>query len=171
MSRAALIYAVILAGGMLWCALIVLAPLLAAAGGGAAEWAGVLYDGFHRVCHQVDNRSLHLFGEPLAVCSRCTAIYGAFLLGTIAYPFVRRLHQPRQPSRMLLCAALAPMVIDVLLGLSGLHESGSSTRLVTGSIFGLLIPFVVLPVVFGAVVTETPLSPDTHTQSKGTLDG
>ncbi len=131
----------------------------------------ILYTGFHRVCHQFDSRSLHVFGKPLAVCSRCTAVYGAFLLGTLAYPIVSDVRRPRQPSKLLLGLALAPMVLDVFFALLGVHETNTLTRLVTGSVFGILIPFVIIPVILGAVREHPTTTPVVIHQSKGVLDG
>jgi hypothetical protein len=41
--------------------------------------------------------------------------------------------------------------------------------LITGSVFGALIPFVILPVALGAVIERTSLSPPFH-QPKGPVD-
>jgi hypothetical protein len=61
------------------------------------------------------------------------------------------------------------MLIDVCLGFTGLHEISTTTRLITGSVFGALIPFVILPVALGAVIERTSSSPLFH-QPKGTVD-
>jgi uncharacterized membrane protein len=58
----------LLTGSTLWCLAIVAAPLF------HLPW---LYELFSRICHQDASRSLHLAGEPLAVCIRCTSIYFA----------------------------------------------------------------------------------------------
>jgi uncharacterized membrane protein len=151
MNRTVAAYLVILAGALLWCASIVAVPFLAHIGGGASFWADTLREPFHRVCHQLDGRSLHLWGEPIAVCTRCSAIYFAFLAGTLLYPLFRDIRRPRSPSRSLLILALIPMLLDVALGVTGISEVTTNSRLVTGALFGLLIPFVVLPVALGAV--------------------
>lgn len=164
MNRPVLAYALVLAGAILWNGLIVAAPVLAAGGAG---WAGGLYAFFQPVCHQLDGRSLHIAGEPLAVCARCAAIYAGFLSGVMVYPLLRPVRAPRPPSRKMLAIALAPMALDVILGLAGLHEVSLATRLVTGGVFGLLIPFVVLPVFIGAVTEMHTLPSTIHNQSKG----
>ena len=169
MSKPLLAYLVFLAGAFTWCVLILVAPLLIHAGGSVAAWGNVLYEGFHRVCHQYDARTLHIAGEPLGVCSRCSGIYFAFLAGTLCYPLVRDLRRPVVPSRGLLIVALIPMLIDAGLGFAGLHEISTTTRLITGSVFGAVIPFVILPVALGAVIERTSPSPPFH-QSKGTVD-
>jgi uncharacterized membrane protein len=142
-------YLVILVGALLWCGLLVLAPLCAASG--CHSPADLLYTFFHRVCHQLGERSLHIAGEPMAVCARCTAIYSGFLAGVVLFPIVRNLQGFRFPRRVLLIAALLPMVADVALNLTGIHESGLLSRLVTGAIAGIVLAFIVLPAAFGAV--------------------
>jgi uncharacterized membrane protein len=169
MSKTLFAYLVFLAGAFVWCALVLAAPLLTHVGGSAAAWGSVLYEGFHRVCHQDDVRTLHIAGGPLGVCSRCSGIYFAFLAGTLCYPLLRDLRRPVVPSRGLLIVALVPMLVDVGLGFAGLHEISTTTRLITGSVFGVLIPFVILPVALGAVIEQTSSSPPSH-KLKGTVD-
>ena len=137
----------ILAGATIWCGLILAAPLLAHTD---SPVASPLYDGFHRVCHQFEDRSLHLAGMPLPVCARCSAIYFSFLLGVLAYPVFRRLTQPRIPPRAVVIAAVIPMVADVGFGMIGVYDVSMSTRLVTGALFGSGIAFVILPVAIEA---------------------
>jgi uncharacterized membrane protein len=139
-------------------------------GGSWTPVGETIYMGFHRVCHQLDARSLHLFGLPLAACSRCTAIYFSFLAGMLVYPFLRPLRTPQTPSRLTFMLALAPMLIDVALALLGIHESDQITRLATGTFFGVMLPFVVLPVYLGAVHEFTSRSTSAHTHMKGTFD-
>ena len=111
MRFARLTYAVILSGTALWCALIVLAPA-AMSSRGFVPLAGILYALFSPLCHQIDARSFHLFGAPLAVCGRCSAVYFGFLSGTIAYPLAGDLLRSARPGRTFLLVALAPMLLD-----------------------------------------------------------
>jgi len=134
-------YAVILLGAILWCSAIVLAPLL---GGSSGIGAG-LYAFFEPICHQMDDRSFHLAGHPLGVCMRCSAIYFSFLAGVVLYPAVRRIGQPKIPGRTWLVLAAAPMLLDVVADVVGMHTSTPVTRLVSGSMFGFLIAFTILP--------------------------
>src|SRR4051794_18581951 len=66
--------AAVLIGSGIWCLLIIAAPMLR---------ASAIYIFFSRICHQDPLRSWHLFGEPLAVCVRCTSIYCGFFLGAL----------------------------------------------------------------------------------------
>ena len=166
--RAVVAYLLVLAGAVLWSGLIVAAPVLMH--NGATAWGEALYTFFHPICHQIDGRSIHIAGGPLAVCSRCSAIYAGFLVGALAYPLFRPVRKPHAPSRTMLVVALIPMFVDVVLGLTGLHDVTIGTRLVTGAVFGLLVPFVVLPVFLGAVHEYSTHQPTTSHLQKGSSD-
>ena len=51
----------------------------------------------------------------------------------------------RFSSRAILSAAAAGMLLDVLLSLTGISDSTTATRLLTGGTFGLLTAFVLTP--------------------------
>jgi uncharacterized membrane protein len=167
--KAWLLYAIVVAGAFLWCGLIVAAPLLTAGGGSGSAIGGYIYGFFHPVCHQFDGRSLHIAGERLAVCSRCSAIYAGFLLGLLMYPAFRPVGKPHVPSRTVLLIAVTPMLLDVALDIIGLHETTMVTRLITGGIFGVLVPYVVMPVVLGIIHERQTHQPPTQLQ-KGSTD-
>ena len=171
MNLQRLTYLVIAIGAALWCALIVLPPAIAASSGSQPDAARFLYSFFRPVCHQLDARSLTLFGEPLAVCTRCSAIYGAFLLGTLLYPLLRSVEKPVMPRRWLLIVALLPMLADVLPGMIGVHEVSTATRVTTGAIFGVVLPFVILPAAIeGVGQLFNRSTPSTVHQKKGMSD-
>ena len=170
MNRVRGVYLIILIGALVWCGLIIAAPLLLHAGSGALVWHDAISEGFHRVCHQLDSRSLHLYGQPLPVCMRCSAVYFAFLAGVGLYPLFHSLREPRSPSRLVLILAVAPMLLDVALGIAGVADVTAYSRLLTGALFGLLIPFVILPVALGAV-HERSIQPTIAVhQQKGSAD-
>jgi uncharacterized membrane protein len=151
-------YGMILLGAAAWCGGIVAAPLLT----GATEWhesGSWLYCVYAPICHQMPERSLTCAGAPLAVCARCTAIYGAFLLGTILYPLSRPLRRPAYPDRWLLAAALLPLCADVLLAAAGLWESTVAARIITGTLCGFVLPWFILPAAIEAIddLTQEPL--------------
>lgn len=115
------------------------------------EISGALYGVFSPVCHQIDGRSLTLFGMPLGVCTRCSAAYFGFLAGVLLYPFLRGVDRPVYPPRWIVALAVLPMLLDVFAGWTGLHAVSGTTRLFSGGFFGLVIPFVVLPALIEAV--------------------
>lgn len=129
----------------LWCGMVVAAPLL---GGVSEGTASAVYKFFSRICHQLEERSFHIAGGQFAVCIRCSAIYFAFFLGVMVYGAVRGLANRSTPPLYLLSVASFPMLVDVLLNITGIHASTNATRLVTGSLFGFALPWYVLPVLF-----------------------
>ena len=163
-------YGAALAGTLLWCTMLVAAPFFTHTGGIWTGWGETIYAGFHRICHQIEGRSLHIWGYPFAACARCSAIYFAFLAGTLVYPFIRPLRTPQTTSRRTLLLALLPMGVDVALAVAGVHDSTTISRLITGAFFGLLLPFVVLPVYLGAVLEHFSHSPTLPHHMKGTAD-
>jgi uncharacterized membrane protein len=140
-SRA--LYSAILAAAVLWCSAFLAAPWLVGQGGAAAPVGHTLYRAFHPVCHQLDDRSFHIFGGAMAVCARCASIYLGFFAGALLFPIVPALQ--RVSPKILLVVALVPMLLDVGLGGLGLHAVTNITRSLTGAFFGMLIPMVVLP--------------------------
>jgi uncharacterized membrane protein len=171
MNLQRLTYLVIAVGATVWCALIVLPSAIAASSESFSDMGELMYSVFRPICHQIDERSLMLFGEPLAVCARCSGIYFAFLLGTLLYPAVRRIDNPVMPPRWLLLVALLPMLADVIPGMIGIHEVSILTRVITGGIFGLVLPFVILPAAIEGVC-QYPSSSTCSTvhQTKGLSD-
>jgi uncharacterized membrane protein len=138
-------YGLILGGTLLWCGAIILAPALAG-WEAVPPWASsIVYRFFDPICHQIDARSFHLFGFPLAVCSRCSSIYMAFLAGTLLYPLLYDIGQPRMPSRLLLLVAVVPMVFDAGAGFLGLYETSFLMRTLTGALFGAVLPLFIIP--------------------------
>jgi uncharacterized membrane protein len=65
---------ILLAAVAAWCTAMIAAPLFD---------SGVIYGFFSSICHQYPERSWFLFGRPLAVCIRCAAIYGGFLIALL----------------------------------------------------------------------------------------
>ena len=126
-----------------WCAGIIAAPLLKQAGlhGGA----DMVYSAYSRICHQADSRSFHVGGEKFGVCIRCSAIYFGFLAGLLLLPWSGALNQRRIPKPMVLVAVMIPMVVDVLLNDIGLHFSTTMTRVITGLLFGGVMPWCIVP--------------------------
>jgi uncharacterized membrane protein len=138
-------YLLLLAGATAWCAAIVSAPLLMNIPGPLSSAGGVIYEFFRPLCHQMGERSFHIHGAPFAVCARCSAIYGGFLVGALCYPLVRSLQEPLLPPRWVLAAALAPMLLDVACGMLGVYDNTNVTRLISGALFGFATPWFIIP--------------------------
>lgn len=127
----------------LFVALIVIAPLAAASGHSA--FAVAIYHAFGKICHQLPERSFFIDGHKLAVCSRCTGIYGGFLLTFLAYPLVRSLRRTSTPDRKWLFLAALPLAIDFSLTFFGIWENTHTSRLLTGLLLGSVSVFYVVP--------------------------
>ena len=145
MRCARVTYIVIAAGAALWCVMILLPALLSTAGGATGTAEEIVAAVFRPLCHRLEDRSFHLFGVPLAVCSRCSSIYFGFLAGTLVYPWFTALDRPVFRGRVFLAVAVLPMIVDVGAGMVGLYEVTNISRTLTGGWFGVLAPFLVIP--------------------------
>lgn len=110
----------------------------------SSAWAGLVYAVYAPFCHQLPERSMHCFGQPLAVCSRCLGIYLGAFLGLILHPFVRGWRVVGMPGRKIFFTLSVPIVLDVAANTVGLWQSSDAVRLVTGSLWGALLPFYFL---------------------------
>lgn len=88
-------------------------------------------------------------GYKIPVCARDIGIYGAMLLGGLAWPFVRKPHSRIWPSMWWLAIALLPTAIDGFTQLFGWRESTNLLRLWTGAAMGLALAFYVIPALNG----------------------
>ena len=143
-------YYLLVAGVLLWCLLLVAPPLLMLTGTTYAPLADTIYKSFSPVCHQYDSHSLHIGGNKLAVCARCSAVYVGFLVGVLLFRVPVRKGIPRPLAAWII--ACAPMVADVMLDSLGWHASSLVTRLITGGWFGLCAAMILTPLFFEACV-------------------
>jgi hypothetical protein len=70
-----------------WAALIVLAPFLASRAHGSPIASAVIvgvYGIGSAICHQLPERSFHLWSVQMPVCARCAGIYVGAVLGACA---------------------------------------------------------------------------------------
>lgn len=100
------------------------------------------------ICHQLEERSLQVSGETLAVCARDTGIYiGIF--STLIYLHVSKRRQritiPSIKTSFLLLFFLVPLMIDGIGSYAHLFESNNPRRLVTGIAFGFVLPYFIYP--------------------------
>ncbi len=143
MKSPRLIYLVFLSAIIIWCSLILVAPLLAKFEHRFS--AGLIYLFFSKICHQIPERSFFIFGKQLAVCSRCTGLYFGFLLGAILYPLIYKLNRIRILSRKYLFIAVIPITIDILIRIFQIAENTFTSRLITGLILGTTTIIFVVP--------------------------
>ena len=88
-----------------WLALVLAPPF---AMGYADLWRWLL----HPVCHQIPERSFHLFGEPLAACHRCTGLYIGFTLGVLVWPRLPALAARLQANPRWVAVFFLPLLVD-----------------------------------------------------------
>ncbi len=113
-----------------------------AVGNGASERWRLL---FRTICHGRPERCLELFGAPMPICARCTAIYAGILAGLALFPLMSWLQE--RFMRVVAFAALTPLAIDGLTQLAGLRESTNPLRIATGLIAGLAFGLWILSAV------------------------
>jgi len=123
---------------LLWFGGILLAPYLRSR---ASPWSSLVYSVYSPVCHQAADRSLLCFGQPLAVCARCTGIYMGFCLGLVLYPFLRGWRRIALPPGRVFIIVSAPIVLDTAANFLGLWQTVTAVRLTTGVLWGTIVPF------------------------------
>jgi len=146
------VHRVIVFSVWVWCALIVLAPFLSGSEGLAKLAGGGLYKFFGEICHQNNARTIHWGGGPLAVCARCTGIYGGFAVGILLFSVRNKWTGAMSHRRTIVVGAL-PMLVEVVAEIARLTEAGNAIRCSTGALFGLSLSAVLVALLVEA--TET----------------
>jgi uncharacterized membrane protein len=132
----------------LFCGAVIFPPAWIHFGHGPDFFTRGVYFFFSGVCHQMPDRSFHLWGKPLAVCSRCSGAYAGFLAGSLAFPLIRNGRRVGFPSPWIFGAALLPALVDFGLAHFGIFDSGGFIRASTGLIPGAAASFYILPGIF-----------------------
>jgi uncharacterized membrane protein len=104
-----------------------------------------LYSFFSYICHQIPERSFHIFGEQIGVCSRCFGVYLGLFLGVAAYPFWRAVESIEPPARFWLFLALVPIGFDWSLTAFEIWENTQASRFITGLILGVACATFIIP--------------------------
>ena len=128
-----------------WVILTIAAPLAKAEGVTAVS--APLYHFFSFICHQIPERSLHVAGFQLAVCSRCFGVYFGLLAGILAYPLWRSIDEIDPLPRIWLFLSLIPISVDWSLTVFGIWENTHLSRFVTGSLLGFACATYIVPAV------------------------
>lgn len=127
-----------------WVSLIFAAPL--AKLNGFNSLADSIYYFFSYLCHQISERSFHVYEHKLGVCTRCFGIYAGILLGVLLYPLLHRFENVEPPSRLWLFLSPLPMTIDFSgQTFFGWWQNTHLSRGLTGAIFGVIIVFFIMP--------------------------
>jgi uncharacterized membrane protein len=128
---------------VVWVLLIVLPPILAAAG--QTGTASPIYHFFSFICHQMPDRSFHILEHQFAVCSRCFGVYFGLLGGLIAYPLWRSIDNIDPLPRIWLFASMVPIAIDWSLGVLDIWHNNHASRFITGLILGVGCATYIMP--------------------------
>ncbi len=126
-----------------WVGSIITAPLILSEGFAAAS--SPIYTFFSYVCHQIPERSLHITGHQMAVCSRCFGVYFGLLVGILVYPLWRHVDEIEAIPRAWLFLSLIPITIDWTLTVFGFWENTHLSRFVTGAILGAACATYIVP--------------------------
>ena len=127
----------------IWVGFIVAAPLFLSSGISTA--ASPIYAFFSYICHQMPERSLHLAGHQLAVCSRCFGVYLGLLVGILVYPLWRSVDEIEAIPRFWLFLSLIPIAVDWSLTVFGIWENTHLSRFLTGFILGAACATFIVP--------------------------
>ncbi len=136
------IYVLILLGIIVWIAAVFAAPYLKSQ---SSAYGNLIYAVFSPTCHQIPSRCLTLYGNPVAVCTRCLGIYIGFFLGTCLFPVLRGLSSESLPKAKILIVMSLPIVIDTVANVLSPWASPHWLRLATGVIWGVILPFYFIP--------------------------
>jgi uncharacterized membrane protein len=145
-QRRTISHLVILAVG-LWCIGFTLGPVVETllSGGNLSQRL------YASICHQDPVRSFSWFGDQWAVCHRCSAIYLSFGIATLFLVLRDRLTLETLPKPSSIMLLLLPVVIDALTDLAGIRSADVVSRLMTGSLTGIVLASIVVPVLFDAL--------------------
>ena len=129
-------YWLVTAGAAGWVGLTLLAPLGRHEGWLAAPFIYLFFD---LICHQLPERSFHLFTEPLAVCHRCFGLYFGMLLGLLLLPVLGGIRRWLRARPWVVALFVVPMLIDVAL----ITVNTPSSRFITGVVASFPVALLV----------------------------
>lgn len=125
----------------LYFAQLLLAPALVVAG--QRGLAQPIYSFNGLFCHQDPDRSFFVFGQKMACCQRCAAIYGGLFMCGLVYAACRR--HLRMPKLTFAGLLVLPIVVDGGTQLIGLHQSNMMLRVITGALFAIAVCWLMFP--------------------------
>lgn len=121
----------------------------AIAHGASMKWRIV----FRVFCHGIPERCFPLWGVPMPICARCTAIYAGLALAVLAFLLLPRMTE--RAARMALLVAVMPLAVDGLTQLLRLRESTNALRSATGLMAGIAFGLWAITAVESHVVTDS----------------
>ena len=164
MKSATRSYLLLLALAVIYDLLFTLPPILINFGINA----DLLYKFFQPVCHQIDERSFHIFGYKLAVCSRCSSIYFGLTLGIASYPLFKSLNNVEIPSLIFLVIPSIALAADFSVNYLDIAQNSFVSRSITGGVLGISTAFFFVPI-WISLMKEFSRPPAAGRKSKRTL--
>ncbi len=117
----------------------------------------------YALCHQLPDRSFFFHEHQSPLCARCTGMYVGVLLGLIFLVVRRRTHAARLPAAALISVLIGFVTImgidginstiSIIPGAPQLYHTTNVHRLVTGTLYGLAIAMLFMPVLSSAIWT------------------
>ena len=134
----------LVAGGVLWVAAILLAPVaIASRQGGLSLGAAGVYTAGAQVCHQRPARCFWIRGRPMPVCARCTGLYaGAAVAGPLALFLAAGLSSRR--ARFTAAVAALPTLVTWGIEFAGLAHPSNSVRAIAAVPLGFVVAWLVI---------------------------
>lgn len=137
-----------IAASAAWAVLLIAVPFLAsrphASALGSALIAGVYVIG-SAVCHQLPERSYHLWAAQMPVCARCAGIYFGAVVGAVGAGLFRRGRSPAfQYPRAWLTIAAAPTVVTLVYEWTTGVMPSHAIRFAAGLAIGLVVAWLVV---------------------------
>jgi uncharacterized membrane protein len=106
------------------------------------QWLSKIIYGFYGFfCHQEASRSFFIFGNQVAICSRCLSFYSAMLI----FGLWISLKKIKPLDLNLALLLILPALVDVLLQALHITESTNLVRLTTGGLLGMAVSLYLLP--------------------------
>ena len=149
MKRDSAIVAAVLAAVSAAILNVSLACTWAIAHGASMRWRLL----FRPFCHGIPERCFVVWGVPMPICARCTAIYAGLGLAVFAFFLLPRMSE--LAARMLLFIAVLPLAIDGFTQLARLRESTNSLRAATGLAAGIAFGLWAITAVQSHVITDS----------------
>lgn len=108
---------------------------------------------FRLFCHGIPDRCVDLWGVPMPICARCTAIYLGLGASFVVFWLLPRMSE--LAARVMLMIAVTPLAIDGVTQLVRLRVSTNPLRMATGLAAGIAFGFWAITAVESHVVTDS----------------
>lgn len=109
------------------------------------------------ICHQLPERTLVIGGMYLPFCARDTGIYTGFFIAFLFIALTKRLDADKPPPMSIVAVffmLMFPMLADGVSSYMGFRSTNNTIRLITGGLFGICLPFLLIPAANFKVVQE-----------------